>query len=168
MKSKIQVDLDFDNQPIIVIGYETSEDVRDKMIERFLHDNTSEEVWPNVHFAKIFYSSEKNGLHKVIIRPLNSKEPSHTPSRNSHLENVRQMEGIFYAFCSMEDRRDISMITSSEHIYFQCTKNDESLESKKWDRYFLESLTIEELVDMVIKELKKFIKKPIQRIDPKK
>lgn len=36
MRSKIMIDLDEDNQPIIKIDYFSSEDVRDKMVKKFL------------------------------------------------------------------------------------------------------------------------------------
>lgn len=36
MRSRITIDLDQDNQPIIKIDYLASEDVRDKMVKRFL------------------------------------------------------------------------------------------------------------------------------------
>lgn len=35
MKSKITIDVDFNNQPIIKIQYIESEDVRDKLVKRF-------------------------------------------------------------------------------------------------------------------------------------
>lgn len=36
MKSKITIDLDENNTPVVLIKYESSEDVRDKMVKRFL------------------------------------------------------------------------------------------------------------------------------------
>lgn len=36
MKSRITIDVDFDNQPILRIEYCESEDVRDKLVKRFL------------------------------------------------------------------------------------------------------------------------------------
>lgn len=36
MKSKIMIDLAWDNQPVITIEYNESDDVRDKMVKRFM------------------------------------------------------------------------------------------------------------------------------------
>lgn len=36
MKSKITVDVDYDNQPVIKIQYVDTEDIRDKLVKRFL------------------------------------------------------------------------------------------------------------------------------------
>lgn len=36
MLSKIKVDLDYDNKPIIIINFKSSDDVRDKMVGKFL------------------------------------------------------------------------------------------------------------------------------------
>src|SRR5689334_7872403 len=36
MKSRISIDVDYDNQPIIKVEYVESEDVRDKLVGRFL------------------------------------------------------------------------------------------------------------------------------------
>jgi len=36
MKSRITIDVDYDNQPILKIEYSESDDVRDKLVKRFL------------------------------------------------------------------------------------------------------------------------------------
>ena len=40
MKSRITIDVDYDNQPIIKIEYLESEDVRDKLLVQFLKEYT--------------------------------------------------------------------------------------------------------------------------------
>ena|SRR5687768_1755303 len=51
MKSKITIDLAEDNQPIIQINYVPSEDVRDKMVKRFLETFGHSSVWSRVTFT---------------------------------------------------------------------------------------------------------------------
>lgn len=50
MKSKLTIDLDFDNQPVIRIDYVPSEDVRDKMVKRFLESFGSSSVWARLEY----------------------------------------------------------------------------------------------------------------------
>ena len=38
MKSKITIDVDQDNQPIIKVEYSESDDVRDKLVKRFIEN----------------------------------------------------------------------------------------------------------------------------------
>lgn len=45
MKSKLTIDLDEDNQPIIKIDFIDSDDVRDKMVKRFLETFASDSCW---------------------------------------------------------------------------------------------------------------------------
>lgn len=70
MKSKIMIDLDEDNQPIIKIDYFYSEDVRDKMVKRFL------ETFETGCWARFQYLN--NGTEYVNsnakIRPLTPEE----------------------------------------------------------------------------------------------
>lgn len=65
MKSKIAIDLDFDNQPIIEINYLPSEDVRDKMIKKFLESFGVSSVW-----ARLKYEGE----NLCILRPVPPEE----------------------------------------------------------------------------------------------
>jgi hypothetical protein len=69
MKSKIQIDIDHDNQPIIRIDYIQSEDVRDKMVKRFLETFGSEVCW-----AKFQYEGHGVDLigvnSRAIVRPI--------------------------------------------------------------------------------------------------
>ena len=61
MKSKLTIDLDFDNQPIIKIDYVPSEDVRDKMVKRFLESFGSSSAW-----ARLKYEDDS----LCILRPI--------------------------------------------------------------------------------------------------
>ncbi len=53
MKSKITIDLAEDNQPVILINYVPSEDVRDKMIKRFLETFGYESRWARMTFQSL-------------------------------------------------------------------------------------------------------------------
>jgi len=68
MKSKLTIDLDENNQPIIHIYYEETEDVRDKMVKRFLETFGGDSSWAEFTF-------EHNGSSATItpIKPYNLK-----------------------------------------------------------------------------------------------
>lgn len=50
MKSRISIDLDFENKPIIKIEYRQSEDVRDSLVKRFLETFASQSSWCKIKF----------------------------------------------------------------------------------------------------------------------
>lgn len=52
MKSRITVDLDEDNNPIIKIQYSYSEDVRDSLVKRFLEKFGSQSCWARFMFVE--------------------------------------------------------------------------------------------------------------------
>lgn len=81
MKSRISIDVDYDNQPIIRIEYSPSEDVRDKLVKRFM-----ETFGGDSYFATFFYvnSTLDMGQNRdAVIRPLPVREMS------SHVENFQ-------------------------------------------------------------------------------
>lgn len=66
MKSKISIDVDYDNQPIIKIEYLPSEDVRDKLVKKFLETFAHDSI-----FCTHFFESDKDdGYKRTIIRPI--------------------------------------------------------------------------------------------------
>lgn len=62
MKSRITLDVDHDNQPIIKIEYNPSDDVRDKLVKRFLETFGSESCWARFEYVTA------NHEHKVLNR----------------------------------------------------------------------------------------------------
>lgn len=70
MRSKIMIDLDHDNQPIIKIDYYASEDVRDKMVKRFLETfgESSEATFMFINDPSMAYPNST-----AIIRPVYKK-----------------------------------------------------------------------------------------------
>jgi hypothetical protein len=50
MRSKITIDVDEQNQPIILINYESSNDVRDKLVKRFLEAFGGISCYARFHF----------------------------------------------------------------------------------------------------------------------
>lgn len=81
MKSKIRIDLDQTNTPVIMVDYIESEDVRDKMVGRFI-----EGFGFNSNEAKIEFMITGNELSKqIMITPI-SKPFEHVLS-NSDLAN---------------------------------------------------------------------------------
>ena len=70
MLSKIQIDIDADNQPVIKIEYRASEDVRDKMVKRFM-ETFGGESW----FASFnFHQHKDNGDCVALVRPIPIKD----------------------------------------------------------------------------------------------
>ena len=50
MQSRISIDVDQDNQPIIKIEYKESSDVRDKLVKKFLETFGTESSWSTMKF----------------------------------------------------------------------------------------------------------------------
>ncbi len=70
MKSKISIDVDYDNQPIIKIEYLPSEDVRDKLVKKFLETFGADSVF----CTHIFEHELPDGYKRTIIRPISPFE----------------------------------------------------------------------------------------------
>jgi len=74
MKSRITIDVGYDNQPVIKIEYNQSEDVRDKLVKRFMEAFGSESTFANFYYIN---SVETNSLAEIKpISPEQSKELS--------------------------------------------------------------------------------------------
>ncbi len=67
MKSRISIDVDHDNQPIIKIGYYPSEDVRDKLVKKFLETFGGDSCW-----ARFYYDPANAEIpyREAAIRPI--------------------------------------------------------------------------------------------------
>lgn len=73
MKSKISIDVDWDNQPIIKIEYEDSPDVRDKLVKRFMETFAGESCWATFYFDQGVTEMMDKVNRKAKVRPI---EPS--------------------------------------------------------------------------------------------
>lgn len=77
MKSKITIDVDLDNQPVIKIEYSASEDVRDKLVKKFLDTFAGESQWSEF----LFLNTSKEGVNSTsLLRPI----PPHAFEYNSN------------------------------------------------------------------------------------
>lgn len=65
MKSRITIDIADDNQPVIRIEYQESEDVRDKLVKRFLETFGGESTFANFYYINVL---ERDCMAE--IRPL--------------------------------------------------------------------------------------------------
>lgn len=74
MKSKITIDLDFDNQPVIKIDYQHSEDVRDKMVKRFLETFGYTSAWAKITFEESPSDGSKGDTSVSRLRPIPENE----------------------------------------------------------------------------------------------
>lgn len=70
MKSKIFIDVDHDNQPIIKIDYNPSEDVRDKLVKKFLETFGAEVCWAQFNYVEDRSMPFNHGEKSAIIRPI--------------------------------------------------------------------------------------------------
>lgn len=70
MKSKVQIDIDWDNLPCISLEHNQSEDVRDKMVKRFMESFSGLSSFCLVSFVNHNLDSNQ----KVIIRPLRPED----------------------------------------------------------------------------------------------
>jgi hypothetical protein len=73
MKSKITIDVDWDNQPIIKIEYEDSPDVRDKLVKRFMEGFTGASCWASFYFDQSVEEMINKSGKRAKLRPI---EPS--------------------------------------------------------------------------------------------
>lgn len=67
MKSRITIDVDFDNQPVLKIEYSPSEDVRDKLVKKFLESFGGDSRW-----AEFYFINDSQQLSSAIHGQANS------------------------------------------------------------------------------------------------
>lgn len=89
MKSKISIDLDYQNNPIIKIEYIESADVRDKMVKRFLEGFRSESCWALFKYDSSFESTGLSDWDSkatlAVIKPIH---PSNIEQEVSKMKEV--------------------------------------------------------------------------------
>jgi hypothetical protein len=67
MKSRISIDVDYDNQPIIKIEYQNSEDVRDKLVKKFMETFGSGQ---SIYATFLYYGQTTADVNTAVIRPV--------------------------------------------------------------------------------------------------
>jgi hypothetical protein len=72
MKSKITIEIDWDNQPIICINYFHSEDVRDSLVKRFLETFGGDSCIAHFSFFNAINTEYVNS--RATIRPMSPKD----------------------------------------------------------------------------------------------
>lgn len=72
MKSKITVDLDHDNQPVLKIEYRASEDVRDKMVKRLIETLGYSSVWFRFYMQDSVPDGSNSQLRPIKPEEMNS------------------------------------------------------------------------------------------------
>lgn len=70
MKSRITIDVDYDNQPIIKIEYQESEDVRDKLVKRFMETFGGKSCYATFYFTSLGMVVNSHAM----LRPIPSDE----------------------------------------------------------------------------------------------
>ncbi len=76
MKSKITIDMDWDNQPIIKIEYQESDDVRDKMVKRFMETFGGKSYWATFFYDQSISEMTEKANSKAQIRPIKPSQLS--------------------------------------------------------------------------------------------
>jgi hypothetical protein len=71
MKSRITIEIDHDNQPIIKINYEPSGDVRDALVKRFMESFGGASCWATFLFDNAGYEANNR---VATIRPIHPTE----------------------------------------------------------------------------------------------
>lgn len=97
MLSRISIDLDNDNQPIIKIDFLPSDDVRDKMVKRFM-----ETFGGNSWFATFHYNNNSSDMTVnscAIIRPLPVSQfqyqlPDFIYLNDEYLKNTQKISNL--------------------------------------------------------------------------
>jgi len=91
MKSRISIDVDQDNQPIIKIDHVHSADVRDKLVKKFLEAFGTMSSWCKVDFNPIYQDPSRDwDVNTVHIRPISPAElPEHIAGM-AESETLRQ------------------------------------------------------------------------------
>lgn len=72
MKSRITIDVDYDNQPCILIDYQESDDVRDKLVKRFIEGFGGTSVF--AHFQYTIQGSDYQANRFSRLRALSLEE----------------------------------------------------------------------------------------------
>lgn len=84
MLSRISIDVDGDNQPIIKIEYKPSDDVRDKLVKKFMETFGGQSVFATFHFQN---SPLEQSNSLALIRPLPVRDfHYHANDFQRHLE----------------------------------------------------------------------------------
>lgn len=69
MKSKITIDVNWANEPVIKIQYVESEDLRDKMVKRYLERLGHKSEWCEVTFEPTYGESSSIAIIQTITPP---------------------------------------------------------------------------------------------------
>jgi hypothetical protein len=71
MRSRISIDVDHDNQPVINIKYVASDDVRDTLVERFIKTFGGGQAWAEVNMLGAGPSEhQRHYIQECVIRPV--------------------------------------------------------------------------------------------------
>lgn len=88
MKSRISIDLDESNNPIIKIEYAHSDDVRDKMVKRFLEGFSGDSAWAKFQFSGISSSGSTSQLLPIPFVNLEEEAKTMTMYANTYKETT--------------------------------------------------------------------------------
>lgn len=70
MKSRVTIDVDIDNQPIIKIEYKHSDDVRDKLVKTFLQTFQGNSCWATLYFLNNVSDVPSEANSTAVLRPV--------------------------------------------------------------------------------------------------
>jgi hypothetical protein len=129
MKSRVSVDVDIDNQPIIKVEYTPSDDVRDKLVKTFLETFGSGSSWTRITFQYVPDAPVINNT--IFIRPI---PPRALGKESEEMNNMHiimntpcippQAESVTPIYAAKEN----PLLRQSAHSISEC------LAALKWSR----------------------------------
>lgn len=151
MKSTIRIDLDFDNNPILTIDYQETEDLRDVAVGRLI-----EYLERRGNMLTSFNSGRGEGKSQLTIRPVYNETDLETVKEGlnqvRHTNAYKKVEELYNQFIEdyPTDISNLRMVTGSQiWFYFE----DES-RSYKIER--------ESLLDLTDSQLRRLIRGTIE------
>lgn len=90
-----------------------------------------------------------------IVSDWLAEDATHT-ERNLHSDNIRKIEGMYYAFIEMRDITNISLICGTDEVYFEVDNGRKRTPSLS--RSHLESLPDTELAETIINAIESLVR----------
>ena len=90
MKSKIYIDVDHDNHPVIRVEHHHSEDVRDKLIAKFLESFSHASVWCRTFDQPIDHPPLTNIIGSAVVASYPSRITLIRPVHPSELPRLSE------------------------------------------------------------------------------
>lgn len=132
MKSKITVDVDLDNQPVLKVEYAASEDVRDKLVKKFLETFGGESRW-----AEFFHLEGNKEMFSTtaLVRPLSPFQTiEHSEMMTHYATKLNAQNGIvpkkqvpYIKVCILPEQRLHPLIDCLKELKFNRSEKEQKI-----------------------------------------